>query len=79
MARERKGLKEKIAAILFRYRYGLSIDEIARMIGVSRITASKYLAVMEAGGVLVVREIGNTKLHYLPEYFKETKEGKAYG
>ncbi|MBI2675597.1 MAG: hypothetical protein HYX24_04010 [Candidatus Aenigmarchaeota archaeon] len=74
MAKEKKGLKEKISMLLTRHRYGLSIDEIARMVGISRITASKYLAVMEAEKRLSVRAIGNTKLHYLPEDFKGPKE-----
>jgi len=60
-------MKQKIISLLSKKTYGLSIDEISNSIGISRITASKYLAVMEAQGKVFVREIGNTKLHYLPK------------
>lgn len=75
MAKEKRELREKIVSLVMKHRYGLSIDEVAGMVGVSRITASKYLAVLEALGRISARVIGNTRLHYMPEDYR----GKEHG
>lgn len=40
----------------------LMIEEIAEAVGINRITAAKYLAVLEAKGLLKRRNIGKAKL-----------------
>ena len=42
---------------------GITIQEIARAVNIHRITASKYLAVMEARGIIKCRNIGRAKLY----------------
>jgi len=64
---------EEILALLKKHVYGLSIDEVSRLVGVSRITASKYLAVLEATQKIVVRDVGNTRLHYLTKNYTEVR------
>ena len=45
--------------------YGLTIQDISSALKISRSTASKYLAVMNAENVVKVRNVGKAKLHYL--------------
>jgi len=65
------GVSESIMSLLERHVYGLTIEDVSRLAGISRITASKYLAVLEACGKVSVREIGKAKLHYLPRNYRE--------
>jgi len=44
---------------------GLTIQEIADLTHVSRITAAMALAKLEGASLIDVRVIGNCKLHYL--------------
>jgi len=73
--KEKVRAKKKILELLEVKVYGLSIIEIADSVGISRVTASKYLAVLEAEGKVFVREIGNTKLHYKPGKHLEMEMG----
>ncbi|MEM7827038.1 MAG: helix-turn-helix domain-containing protein [Candidatus Aenigmatarchaeota archaeon] len=43
----------------------LTIEEVGRRAGINRITASKYLAVLEARGVVKCRNVGKAKLYSL--------------
>ncbi len=56
---------EKILDILKKHGYGLTIEEISRFLDINRATASKYLAVLEAGDHVLIREVGKAKLHYI--------------
>ncbi len=58
-------LIEKIRYILKKDTRGLTIQEIADLTKVSRITANIALAKLEGSGIIVTRKIGNCKLHYL--------------
>lgn len=71
--RNGSNFSEEILALLRKHVYGLSIEDVSRLVGVSRITASKYLAVMEATQKIVVRGVGNTKLHYLTKNYTEVR------
>jgi len=51
-----------IINILKKSKNDLSIQQIADEIKVNRITASKYLAVMEAKGIIRHRVVGKAKL-----------------
>ena len=66
----------KIVKLLSEKPYGLSIEEISGIFGISRTTASKYLMVLEAEKKIVVREIGNTKLHYPKGLYAELEVEK---
>lgn len=44
------------------YPDGLTVKEIAKMLGISRTTASKYVAVLEAEEKIVCRRVGRAKL-----------------
>ncbi len=48
----------------------MTIQEIASSASVNRITAAKYLAILEARGMVKCRSIGRAKLYSMP---KETK------
>lgn len=57
--------REKILEILHKDRRGLTIQEIADALKISRITASIALAKLDGLGVVDVRIVGNCRLHYL--------------
>jgi uncharacterized membrane protein len=50
---------------------GMMIEDISKNIGISRVTASKYLAILEAVGKVKHREVGRAKLFFM--WGKETK------
>ncbi|MBI2449274.1 HTH domain-containing protein [Candidatus Pacearchaeota archaeon] len=58
-------LVKKIKELLKKDTRGLTIQEIADLTNVSRITANIALVRLESSGVIDVRKIGNCKLHYL--------------
>mgnify|MGYP000343478757 CR=1 FL=1 len=56
-------VKERILELLKEvYPQDLPIKEIAERVGVSRTTASKYIAVLEIEGTVVCRFVGRAKL-----------------
>ena len=57
-------IKRDILRLLSKRDYGLTIEDVSRYIRIHRITASKYLAVLEAEKNIIVREVGKAKLHY---------------
>ena len=57
-------MENEIIKLLRKKRYGLSIEDVAQAISVSRITAAKYLFVLEAKKKVDVRVIGKYRLHY---------------
>ncbi len=58
-------VKEEIKKILKKDTRGLTIQELADKINVSRITTSMALMNLEGANIVDVRIIGNCKLHYL--------------
>ncbi|MCK5474473.1 MAG: helix-turn-helix transcriptional regulator [Candidatus Aenigmarchaeota archaeon] len=58
-------LDKRIMMVLTGNAFGQTIEETANAIGVSRATASKYLAVLEAKGQIISRPVGKAKLYYL--------------
>ena len=57
-------IEKKILNVVEKHRYGLTIENISELIGVSRPTASKYLFGLEKEGRLSIRIIGKYRLHY---------------
>lgn len=57
--------QKAILETLKKDREGLMMKEIAEKVHINRITASKYLAVLEAKGLVRYRSIGKAKLFYL--------------
>ena len=55
----------KIKEILRKDNRGLTIQELSKMTQVSRIITSIALAKLEGEGLVIIRPIGNCKLHYL--------------
>jgi len=62
-------IKEKIVEILRHDNRGLTIQELSEQLDVTRITTSVALAKLEGAGAIVIRAIGNCKLHYLAESY----------
>ena len=55
---------KRIRELLQKDRRGLTIQEIAKKVKVSRITAARALSYLEGAGEVEVRVIGNCRLHY---------------
>jgi len=55
-------IEQKILEYLRKTPYGLTIEEIRKLLGISRNTASKYLHILEAKGEVKARNIGKAKL-----------------
>ncbi len=66
-------LEIKIVESLSSNRVGLTISEIARIVGVSRNTVAKYLQTLEAKGEVVHKRVASAKLFYLSSRVKETR------
>lgn len=60
-----KSREKKIVTLLYRHPEGLTIGQIAKMIGVSRITAKAELIPLVTLNKIRVRNVGSAKLHYL--------------
>ena len=58
-------LEENILVILRKADAGLTIEEVSERLSIHRITASKYLAVLEARNLINHRPIGKAKLFWV--------------
>jgi PAS domain S-box-containing protein len=57
--------KDRVTNLLKSYSKGLTIEEVSKMLSVSRATAAKYLNNMVLSGTAELRELGRAKLFYL--------------
>jgi len=55
-------IKNKILKLLQKQKQGLTITDVSRILQIHYSTSSKYLAVLEAEGKVVCRDIGMAKL-----------------
>jgi len=60
-----ENLSKNIMQTLRKADCSLTIDEIANRTKIHRVTASKYLAVLEAVGTVKMRSVGKAKLFLL--------------
>lgn len=66
-------VKDRILKLLETNREGLTITDTSKRLGIHYITASKYLAVLEAEGRVKRRDIGMAKV------FRTNKMGEIKG
>ncbi len=52
----------------------LTINEVAERVNAHRTTVSKYLAVLEARGMVKCRNVGKAKLYYVDDGGNKTKK-----
>ncbi|MBI4177465.1 MAG: hypothetical protein HY516_03800 [Candidatus Aenigmarchaeota archaeon] len=45
--------------------WGMTIEEVAEKNRINRVTASKYLAILEVKGLVILRVVGRAKLYAL--------------
>jgi len=57
-----KEIKDSIIKVLEDNSSGLTISNIAKLTGINRLTASKYLAILEAEKIIECRKIGVSKI-----------------
>ena len=72
---KKKSIQESIILLISKKNYGLTIEEVSNELHINRGTASKYLAILEAGNKIIVRELGKAKLHYPRTKSLEVKLG----
>lgn len=74
--KDKNSVKEKIRKVLLEHPEGLSILEIAELVGMHRHTVTKYVYQMFGSGEIYQRDVGPAKLCYLKERFVENvREG----
>jgi response regulator of citrate/malate metabolism len=66
------GTEGHILDVLKKSDISLTIEEIAKKTEINRITASKYLAIMDAKGIVKFRNVGKAKLYSI----KSKKTGR---
>ena len=59
--------RDKIVVLLRKHPRGLTILEIAELLGINRITVAKYVYGLTVEGIVRQRQIGPAKLCYLEE------------
>jgi len=64
---ERKKIEERIINFLKQSTHGATGSEIAKFLGLNRVTVSKYLDVLRAEGLIDYKQIGRTKIWFLNE------------
>jgi len=70
-------IEQKILECLRKTPHGLTIEEIRKLLGISRNTASKYLHILEAQGEVKARNIGKAKLFKITKTRTESTLYKA--
>ena len=65
MKNDIESIKEKIIKILRDHPEGLTIVDIAKNLGMHRLTATKYIYSLVGAGIIYQRIIGPAKLCYL--------------
>ncbi len=63
----RKEIEEKIIQFLRQNPHGATGSEIAKYLGMNRVTVAKYLEVLRAEGLIDYKQVGRTKIWYLNE------------
>jgi len=66
-----KDIRKLIIDVLKKHSDGLTILSVAKLTGINRLTASKYLAILEAEKILERRKIGVSKIFKLRKVGKE--------
>lgn len=74
-SKNREGLKENIIEILRKHPEGLTVHDLSEMIGAHRQTITKYIIVLEDGGIIYRRRVGSATLHYITNHYKNSKVG----
>ncbi len=72
---KKKDPRKVIMEILKQHPEGLTIQKIAKLSGMSRLTATKYIHELMGAGIVYQRKVGVAKLCYLKErYLQEVKQ-----
>ncbi|MEM7813799.1 MAG: DUF977 family protein [Candidatus Aenigmatarchaeota archaeon] len=66
-------LKERIIEALRQHPEGLTIQDISRIIGAHRHTATRYLAELKGAEMVLCRPVGPAVLHYLKQGARPAK------
>ena len=64
MRRRDEEITRRILKLVYRKPVGLTIEEVSRELKINRTTASRHLDVLELRRQVLVRELGQSKLHY---------------
>lgn len=71
--------KERIMGLLYERPLGLTIQDVAKALGVHRQTVAKYILVLEAEGRVHRRVVGSANLHYPKDVFDKSTSGIGTG
>lgn len=62
--------EKRILDILKEAKESLTVSKTAEIVKINRVTAAKYLAVLEAKGIVSRRDVGKAKLYSIKEAHK---------
>ena len=73
-------LKKRIIKIVTKHPEGLTIQDLAKILGIHRQTVTKYILFLEGAETIYRRRIGSATLHYLKaQYDKFHSSSKKKG
>lgn len=78
MKKEKKSKKEIVIELLKKNSDGLTIIEIAKILGISRNTVAVVLAELKGAGLIRIRPVGIAKLHYWKEHLEKARESQGF-
>jgi DNA-binding IclR family transcriptional regulator len=70
--KSKKDPKKVILKVLREHPEGLTLQKIANLSKMSRLTATKYVHELMGAGIIYQRKVGIAKLNYLKERFVRT-------
>jgi len=63
-------LKKKIVETVSKHPEGLTIQDLAKILGAHRQTITKYILFLEGAGTIYRRRVGSATLHYLKKQYE---------
>ncbi|MBI4021139.1 MAG: hypothetical protein HY369_02765 [Candidatus Aenigmarchaeota archaeon] len=63
-------VKQHIIKTITSHPEGLTIQDLAMIVGAHRQTVTKYVLFLEGAGIIVRRRVGSATLHYLKKQLK---------
>ena len=70
-------IKKRIVTTVTKHPEGLTIQDLAKLLGLHRQTITKYILFLEGSGVIHRRRIGSATLHYLKSQYKKFHGGRT--
>ena len=71
--RNTESFRKEIAYTVKKHPEGLTIADLASMLGVHRQTVTKHILFLEGAGIIYRRRIGSATLHYFRTHYEKLR------